>query len=185
MKVSIDNVLGSAQQINSRMRQDAENTRTSETRNDSVHINSRVDQRIGQLESELRTVQDSLSRHQVTLDGLQRLRDDVMNGGGNQQEILNNTRFGGQVLLSEFSIGDIDLQLVNDRIRDVSNYANQDHANLKRMLVEVDNIMAADMISAQRANELISGVQNEIARDVNVIEAASNVNASNVKNLIG
>jgi hypothetical protein len=185
MKVSIDNILGSAQKINSRMRQDVENSeKTSETRGDSVHIDSRVDKRISQLESELRIVQNSISRHQVALDGMKRLRDDIMNGGSNQQEILNNTKFGGKVLLSEFSVGEIDIKLIDDKMRDITNNANQDHANLKKMLVEVDNITAADMLSAKRANELISGVQNEIAGNSNIAGMTSNINVNNVKNLI-
>ena len=186
MKVSIDNLLGSAQQINSRMRQDVENSgKASETRSDSVNINSRVDKRIGQLESELRTVQNSISRNQVALDGMQRLRDDLNAGGANQQEILNNTKFGGKVLLSEFSVGEIDLKSIDDKMNNITNNMNNDYAHLKKMLVEVDNIMAADMLSAKRANELISGVQNEIAKDSNIAGITSNINASNVKNLIG
>jgi hypothetical protein len=186
MKVSIDNMLGSAQNISSRIRQNAENSgRTSQTgSNDSVNINSRVDRRVDQLESELRTVQHSISRNQVTLDGMQRLREDMLTGGTQQQEILNNTRFEGRILLSEFSIGEIDLALIDNKIEEFSTSVNQDFANLKRMLVEVDNITAADMLSAQRANELLSGVQNEIVQNSN-IAGITNINANHVKNLIG
>ena len=185
MKVSIDNILSSAQNINSRMNQELENSeKTSASRNDTVLIESRVDKRIGQLESELRIVQNSISRHQVALDGLQQLRDDLRNGSSNQQEILTNTKFDGKVLLSEFSIGEIDLNLIDNKIQDVTNFINKDYDNLKKMLVEVDNIIAADMLSAQRANELISGVQNEISQNSNIAGITSNINVNLVKSLI-
>ena len=185
MRVSIDNILGSAQNINSRMRQGAENSEiTSQPNNsDSVNINSRLDRRVDQLESDLRTIQNSISRHQVALDGMQRLREDLANGGTQQQEIVNNTRFEGRVLLSEFTLGDIDSEVIDNRITSISEYIKQEFANLTKMLVEVDNITAADMLSPQRANELISGVQNEIVQNSN-IAGITNINASNVRNLI-
>ena len=186
MKVSIDNILGSAQNINNRMNRNVENSDiTSEpNRNDSVNINSRVDRRIDQLESELRTVQNSISKNQVALDGMQRLKDDLTAGGNNQQEILNETKFGGKVLLSEFSVGEIDIKLIDDKMKDVSAYIEQEYADLKKMLVEVDNIIAADMLSEKRANELISGVQNEIVRNSNVAGITSNIDVNHVRNLI-
>ena len=187
MKVSIDNILGSAQQINSRMRPNTEGSdKTTETKhNDQVHINSNVDRRIGQLESDLRTIQSSISMQQVTLDGMRRLREDLMTGGANQQEILNNTVFEGKTLLSEFAVGQIDLEMVTDRMNNVTTNIDREFASLKKMLVEVDNIIAADMLSAQRANELTAGLQTEIAKDASIAGITSNLNAVNVRNLIG
>ena len=72
MKVSIDNILGTARKINNQRQLEEENLgkRKKEVKSDSVSISTKVNSRLDGIEREFREIQSSLTRNQIVRDGL-------------------------------------------------------------------------------------------------------------------
>ena len=148
MKISIDSILGSARKINNQKEHEEKNldTKKSDAKTDSVSIGNRLTVRLDAIESEFREIQSSLTRNQIIRDGIEQLRNDLQNNGKNQQNILKSVTFEGKEVLRAF-IGDpvTGLNLTAQQEKN-SGLINDEINRLKKLQVELDNIMASDLV---------------------------------------
>ncbi|MCX7678450.1 MAG: hypothetical protein N2316_04455, partial [Spirochaetes bacterium] len=82
MKISIESIIGSARRIQS-LREEyhkGEKEEGARVRVDVVSLERKANMRLSEIESELRGIQNSLTRNQVIEDGIQRIRDDLTRG---------------------------------------------------------------------------------------------------------
>ncbi len=144
MKVTIENIIGSAKRIQGERQQQRQGRDDSaQVRADSVSIEHRTDARLADIQSELRDIQKSLTRNQVVEDGVARLRTDLRQGGENAERILDETRFEGARVLASFVGEHPDAQTVEASMERVRRMVRDDVMRLRKLQVEAENILAA------------------------------------------
>jgi hypothetical protein len=187
MKVSIDGILGSAQKINSQLQLDEDNLakKKKEVRSDSVNIGSRVNSRLDTIESELRDIQTSLTKNQIIRNGIDQLVSDGESGGSRREQILSDVRFNGNDVLREFIADYTDLERLDEKSLQVNDNIAGDTSRLKRLQVEVDNIMASNLAGPDRADSLMKDISGVLS-DLNAVNPASisQLNPDSVMKLI-
>ena len=186
MKVSIESILGSARNMNARKEntQVAESDRNrSDVKGDSLSIESRIDSRIDSLGREFKDLQNSLTRNQVVMSGLNALRDDASSGGRNAEAIMNSTLFNNQrVLLDELGTAP-SVENTDAAFAGVTERIDSDIADIKRLQVELDNITAANLIAPDRSDGLINRIENYLTEYTGSLENISSINPDSVMRL--
>ncbi len=187
MKISVDGLLGSARKINSQRQSDekAPGKKSAEIKSDSVSIGSRVNTRIDRIENELRDIQSSLTMNQIRRDSLLQLQDDIASDGKNSQTIIDEARFNGQPLLQDLSIKDLDPAKIETKSAGVNELLSEDVNRLKRLQIEVDNIMASNLAGNDRVESLIEKMEENFPQlEGNDLTGITNLNADTVMKLI-
>jgi hypothetical protein len=165
MKVSIDAILGSAQKINNQ-RQIGEETpdrRKKEIKTDSFSLSSRVDSRLDGIDREFREIQSSLTRNQIIRDGIDQLKNDYGRGGQNAQDIMNGVTFEGNRVLRSFVGEAVTEDILNSRSVRINEMISGDVDRLKRLQVELDNIMASNLAGPDKVGNIMSNVDRAFA----------------------
>ena len=97
MKISIDNILGSARKIKGQTQLDDDSSkRKKELKIDSVSINNKIASKIDKIDNEIKEIQVSITKNQIINNGIIQLLKDPNDNNGNQQDILENVLFKGK-----------------------------------------------------------------------------------------
>ena len=112
MKVTVDGILGSAQNINNKKKTEETGLKqdTKSIKSDSVNISKIVNSRIEALGKEVKDIQISLTKNQILRDGI----DNLLNASSAEatDKILNETTFNGKKILKDFVGTDVNSQSV-------------------------------------------------------------------------
>ncbi len=187
MKISVENILGSAQKIAGKRHEDEQGGegRGREVRSDSVNIENRINTRLATIQTELRDLQHSLTRNQIISDGIGRLGEDFARGGAGAVKILDETRFDGTTVLRAF-VGDHPDARALDTARDrVDRLMGDDIARLRKLQVEAENMLAAGARDESAIDELMVGIERSISKaDTGTLARVSTLNADTVSRLV-
>ena len=187
MKVSIDGILGSARKINSQkeLEENNQNRKKSDIKVDSVSIGTRINTRLDVMETEFREIQSSLTRNQIIRDGIGQLRADLQKGGPEQQNILNNVTFEGKKVLRSFA-GETSTDItLNTKLEHNAKLISEDVTRLKKLQVELDNIMASDLAGQERLKSITSHIDSIFSKsDMTNVEHISRLRPDTVMRLI-
>ncbi len=188
MKVTIDGILGSADRLRTQQQQQEEPAsrgRKSQSRTDSLTISGRINSRLDSIESEFRDIQSSLTKNQIVRDGLDQLRRDLTDGGNGREQILERVRFEGQPVLRQFVGNAADVQGLNERTAANTGMISADGEKLKRLQVELDNIVASNLVGEDAMGSLIRNVESALTKGgVDRVETISNLQPDAVMRLI-
>jgi len=176
MKVTVDGILGSARRINNQrqVEEDAGSSKKKkDIKTDSVTIGSRINSRLDSIETELRDIQNSLTKNQIVKDGIDQLQNDLSRGSAGQQAILTDVTFNKKQVLRDY-VGE---PFTGDTLTQKSDQINLDISGdvsrLKKLQVEVDNIMASNLAGAEKVESLMGNINTVV----------SGVDASNLENI--
>jgi len=187
MKVSIDGILGSARKINSQreMEKESLDKKKKEVKVDSVNIGSRVNSRVDNIENEIREVQSSLTKGQVIRNGIEELSADLAKGGEKQNQIMEEVKFSGESILKDFITGQLDEKLLSEKRNEVNELINTDVTKLRKLQVEVDNIMASNLAGNDKADTLMESIDKYLSGENAVNpDSISSLNPDSVMRLI-
>lgn len=187
MKVSIDGILGTARKINSQkeLEEGNQNKKKADVKMDSVSIGSRINTRLDAMETEFREIQSSLTKNQIIRDGIEQLWADFKKDGQEQQNILKNVTFEGTPVLKGFMAENVTEQALNEKRDTNTNMINEDIGRLKKLQVELDNIMASDLVGRDRLSGIMSNVDSIFSRsEITNIDSISNLRPDAVMRLI-
>ncbi len=149
MNISADGILGTAQKINQkRLSAKTEQKSPAENRqNDTVQISTRLSGRLNNLQQDLTSTQDSLSKNQVIRNGLERLLEDVRTNGNNRDRIIAEVQYNNQPVLADFlNNQQITEEYLTTRMNDNRQMINEDINRLSRLQVETENIFASNLV---------------------------------------
>ena len=165
MKVSIDGILGSARKINNQRQvgKDGVGKDRKEVKADSVSIGNRINSRLDTIEAELRQIQSSLTRNQTIRAGIDELRADLASDGARQEAILRETTFEGEEVLQNFIGGSIDEKSLEAHGKSIGEAILGDATQLKRLQVEVDNLMASNLAGSDRGESLMANIDSVVS----------------------
>lgn len=187
MKVSIDGILGTAKKINSQreLEENNSNRKKSEIKTDSISIGSRINTRLDAMEAEFKDVQSSLTRNQIVRDGIEQLRADYQKGGQESRTIINNVTFDGKKVLTDFDAEAITSELIEARLENTVRRINDDVTRIKRLQVELDNIMASNLVGQDRLQNIMTNIDSIFSRSgMTNIESISSLRPDTVMRLI-
>jgi len=167
MKISVENLLGSAQRINSQKNVDERSSqnRNREIKTDSVAIEKKVLSHLDTIQNRLKETQTSLTRNQTIMDGMQQLRDDMSKGGLNQQSILNNVRYEGNAVLREFMGEQVTGEILDTRQDQLQSLIREDINTISRLQIETENILASDIIEGAQARAQVENIQTQMPKN--------------------
>jgi len=186
MKVSIDNILGSAKRIKGQMQADdqSRNGRNREVRSDSLTIENKVNSRINTIQTEIRDIQFSLTRNQIVRDGITQLQDDMSRGGTNREAILNDVQFEGRQVLREFVGDNVNSEVLTTAKNRAQELINGDVSSLRKLQVETENILASRLGGSDSAERLVGNIETAMAKFEGAPESLTNLNPDTVRRLI-
>lgn len=185
MQISIDGLLGSAQQINNRGKFQGEEHKQQAVKTDTVSIGAKINSRLDSIESEIRDIQTSLTRSQIIKNGLDQLIEGSRSGANNAEQVLGQVTFNGAPALREFLAGDTDPSSFGEKLRRITESITADTGRLRKLQVEVGNILASNLAGQTRADALSAMMESIIsARDSINPSQISNLNADAVMKLI-
>lgn len=187
MKVSIDGILGSARKINSQRNsfEDEPDKKAKEVKTDSISISKRLNTRIDSIETEFRTLQNSLTKNQIVRQGLQELVSDMENGGKNVQKIVDSVKFEGQPVLKELAGDKLTREKVAEKTSDNNEKISNDISSIKKLQVEADNILASNLADGSKGETFtknISVIFNNVS--AGSLDAITNLQPDKVMRLI-
>jgi hypothetical protein len=187
MKVTIDGILGSADRLRSQRQQEEPGTGSKRTqaRTDSVTITSRISSRIDSIETEFRDIQSSLTKNQIIRDGIGQIQRDITEGGRDREQIMERVRFEGEPVLRQFVGNNPDANRLTERSAENAEMINRDGDRLRRLQVELDNIVASNLIGEDKVGSLVQNVESSLTKSgIDRVEAISNLQPDTVMRLI-
>jgi len=187
MKVSIDGILGTARKINSQkeLEENNLNKKKGDIKVDSVSIGTRLTTRLDAIETEFREIQSSLTRNQIIRDGIEQLRADIVKGSPDQQTILDNVAFEGKNVLRSFVGDTVTEPVLTKKLEDNTGLNNDDVGRIKKLQVELDNIVASDLVGRDRLSKIMTNIESLFNRsDLADIENISTLRPDAVMRLI-
>ena len=186
MRLSIDGILSTARRLNKHIQIEEEHKgeKKKEIRPDSVEIRNKINSRLDFIQNELKVIQSSVTKNQIIKDGLSQLIEDMGNGRIWQDRILDETRFENRKVLQEFVSDNISENVLYQRLKKIDNLIEDDVSKLRRLQIEVENILASNLVSS-RIEDIISDVESSLLRtDLTSITNISNLRADMVMSLI-
>lgn len=162
MKVTIDNILGSARRINNQRQpeDDSADKKKKDVKLDSVNIENRLSSRLDTIENDLRDIQVSLTKNQIVRDGIGELQEDLQKGGKGSQKIMDEVAFQGEPVLRKFVGERLDQETLTARKTQIEELINGDVSRLKRLQVEIDNITASNLIGSEKLEKMTSNMES-------------------------
>jgi hypothetical protein len=144
MKVTIDNLVGSAGRIQSQ-RASAEKNQKTSVKGDSAEIASKVDSRLVSLEGDMRASQTELSKNQVIQEGISKAIDDL-GKGKNPSATINAVTFNDKKVLLDF-LGDSEpsKETLFEKGKTINDYIKESITKITRLQVEAENIQASNL----------------------------------------
>ena len=153
MKITADNLLGNAKRISSQ-RDSAGSTKEKNgtVRTDRADIAHKVNARLDAVSGEMRSIQSSLSEHQLVKDGIDQIIEESKKGN-NVKQILNSVTYEGKKVLLDYLGGngdDLTMQLLTAKNREVESKISNDTQKLMKLQVESENIFASSLSDGEK-----------------------------------
>lgn len=185
MKITADGLLGQAQKISNQKKTESEipASGAKETRTDSVSIGKIINSRVESIEKEIRDLQTSLAKNQSVSNGIDQL-DKVMASGGNTAEVLEKNTFNGKLALKDFIGPELTPEILRSKKDEIKNLVKNDIANLTKVQVELDNIIASDLAGNKKVDNLMANLTEFIKGNASSLDSISNLDAEKVMKLI-
>lgn len=185
MKITADGLLGQAQKINNQKKTESESLALGikETKTDSVSIGKIVNSRVESIEKEIRDLQTSLAKNQSVSNGVDQL-DKALTSGANSAEILDKSTFNGTQALKDFMGPEITPEIIKSKKDEIKNLVKNDIANLTKVQVELDNIIASDLAGNKKVETLMAGLNDFFKGNAASVDSISNLDAEKVMKLI-
>lgn len=148
MKITVDNLLGNAKRISSqRDSVGATKEKDVTVRSDRADIAYKVNARLESVSGEMRSLQSSLSEHQLVKDGIDQVLSETEKGN-NVKQILDAVKYEGRKVLLEYLGGtgdNLTMQLLTAKNREVESRISHDTQKLMKLQVESENILASSL----------------------------------------
>lgn len=159
MKITADNLLGNAKKISSqRDSAGSAKEKTSTVRSDRADIAYKVNARLESVSGEMRSLQNSLSEHQLVKDGIDQVMDETRKGNGaNVKQILEAAKYEGRKVLLDYLGGSGDaltMQLLTAKNHEVESRISNDTQKLMKLQVESENILASSLSDKGKTGEI-------------------------------
>ena len=187
MKVSIDSILGSARRINDQRKLDEDSVgkKRKDVASDSVKIEKRVNSRLDSIQKDLRDLQSSLTRNQIIHQGIKQLQEDFSTGSRNRQGIMGDFTFENKNVLHSFVGDNISSDILKSRLETVNNLIRDDVSGLKKLHVEVENILASNISKSEKVGTILDRIGTLLGdRNISSLNSMSQLNAETVMRLI-
>ena len=185
MKITADNMLGSARRINSQREASKGSEKGGTERSDRADIAAKVDSRIDAVSNELKEVQTDLSSKQAVKDGLGKVIEDFQKGG-NVSNLLNEVKFNDKKVLLDFLGGDADslsMQLLSQKNDEIDKLISSDTRKLTKLQVESANIFASNLVKDAKADKMMKNL-NDFMISAGFPEDLSRLNPETVMRLV-
>ena len=167
MKISIDNILGSARKIKGQAQLDDDSSkRKKELKIDSVSINNKIASKIDKIDSEIKEIQVSITKNQIINNGIIQLLKDPNDNNGNQQDVLENVLFQGKKVLSNFVGPEISGDILKNKKSEIEDLISKDVSSLKKLEIELDNIMALNLGKNEKLENVMANIDNLFAEEL-------------------
>ncbi|MDY6970393.1 MAG: hypothetical protein SVR08_17325 [Spirochaetota bacterium] len=186
MKVSIEGILGTATRMESQIQshEKSEGKKKQEIKADSLDIRAKINTRVVNIQKELKDIQSSLTKSQIIQNGVSQLIENLGVGRKNRETIFNNAQFENQSVLREFIGNNISNENLNLKLQQVGNLIREDVHKLRRLEIEVENILASN-IASKEINSAISSIESALSRtDLASLSNISNLSGNIVMNLL-
>ncbi|MCX8124335.1 MAG: hypothetical protein N3F66_09245 [Spirochaetes bacterium] len=185
MKVSIDAILQSAQQLKSTINVDEHKSgNKNKITTDKIHIEHRVMARLDEIHTQIKDIQTNLTRYQVMSDGVGMLLDDIRKGGSNSQNIINSILFNNRPVLKEFLGDSYDENSITYKSEQLKNLIADSISSLQKLEVEFENIVASDLARNVHLKDRINEINALIPRTIKNPQHLHHLDAETVKRLI-
>ncbi len=187
MKVTVDNLLNSARKINRQRQPDDQSPKDQqkEIKTDSVKIENRVMSRLDGIQKEIRDIQSTLTRNQIIQDGILQLKEDWGKGGLNRENIMDQVTFQHERVLRDFVGEGMSGSILNAKHDQINQLINGDVSRLKKLHVEVENIMASNLTDSGRLEDSVKKIEQTLARSEDLrLSSISHLKADSVMRLI-
>lgn len=186
LKISIESIIGSARRIQGLRQEQHRGAKEESTQvhGDVVSVDHKANVRLTEIESELRTIQNSLTRNQVIEDGLRRLQDDLRRGGENATRILNETTYENNRVLASFVGEHLDSQTVEASLQRVRSLIGDDVMRLRSLQVEAENLLASGNIQENAIERILNSITNALSNSSNKTSPTFTIDSESVKKLV-
>ncbi|MFH0974747.1 MAG: hypothetical protein V1874_03070 [Spirochaetota bacterium] len=157
MKINIEGILSNAIDMKNQKNIQEESLRNNKQKikSDSVEIRNRLASRINIIQTELKTIQSSLTKNQIIKDGIDKLKDNFNNGDGKIDFILDQVKFENKPVLSEFLDKDINYNNIINSDYKVGKLIEKDIIELKGLQIEIENIMASNLADSDISSAVV------------------------------
>ena len=186
MKVSIEGIVGTATRMESQIKifEKSEGKKKKEIKTDSLDIRTKINTRVANIQRELKDIQSSLTKNQIVKIGVSKLIEDLGNGGKNRKKIFHDAQFENRKVLSEFTGNNTSNDNLNLKLQIVGNLIREDVHKLRRLEIEVENILASN-IADKEINSAMNSIESALSRtDLASLANISNLRGDVVMNLI-
>jgi hypothetical protein len=187
MKISIDGILGSAKRINSQRSPDQESKekKKKEVGADSIEIRNKVLSRLETIQKEFKEIQSSLTMNQIINDGMKKLRDDLAKGSEHKDAIMDEVRFDNKKVLHAFIGESVTEEILGTKQERLDNLIKDDISGLRRLQIEVENILASNLTDADRVEDIMKNIESYFSREgIASLDTISQLRADSVMRLI-
>jgi len=185
MKITADNLLGSARRINSQRETLKGSEKGGTERSDRADIAAKVDSRLDAVSNELKEIQTDLSSKQAVKEGLGKIIEDFQKGG-NVSNLLNEVRFNDKKVLLDFLGGNGDslsMQLLSQKNDEIDKLIYSDVTKLTKLQVESANIFASNLVKEDKADIIMKNL-NDFMVSSSSTEGFSRLNPETVMRLV-
>jgi len=160
MKISVEGLLGSARKLNNQRNGNSTltNKNGGNTKNDIVSISSKATARVDNIDNNFKQIQSSLTKNQIVNDGIEQIQKSINSGDNDYSEILAETKFQGELVLKEFVGEKITSDILKEKEKEINFLLIKDESNLKKMQVELENIMASDLADDKKASNILENI---------------------------
>ena len=164
MKISIDNILGSARKIKSQRHLDDDSSKKKkELKIDSVSINNKIASRIDKIDNEIKDIQVSITKNQIINNGIIQLQNDHPGTEETQQNIMKNVLFQDEKVLSDFIGSVVTVDVLKNKKSEIDDLISKDVSNLKKLQIELDNIMSLNLGKNEKLENIMSNIDSLFA----------------------
>lgn len=162
MSISIDSLLGQAQKINQRRGSDT--TPVANKKNvqpDQIEINTKMNTRLGAIDGDLRSVQDTMTKNQILAEGLRSLIDARKRGdSASMDDTIKTTTYKDQPVLADFLGGaELTESFLSSRLHDAQDMLNKNYSEASRLAVEYENISAVNPSTLANPSDIFRSTQ--------------------------
>jgi hypothetical protein len=185
MKITADNLLGSARRISTQRETSKDLGKGGSERSDRAEIAAKIDSRLDAVSVELKEVQTDLSSKQAVKDGLGKLIEEFQKKG-NLSNLLNEVRFNDKKVLLDFLGNNADsltMQLLSQKNEEIDKLISSDTKKLTRLQVESANIFASNLGNVEKTDQIMKNLNDSMISS-GTPEGYSRLNPESVMRLI-
>lgn len=168
MKISVEGLLGSARKLNNQRNDKSSSTNKNGglSKTDIVSISTKATARVDNIDNEFKGIQSSLTKNQIISDGIKQIQKNIDSGETNHSEVLSSVRFQGEPALMDFIGDNITPEIIKEKAEEVNSFLVKDETSLKKMQVELENIMASELVDDKKASGILDNVEKVVSDNV-------------------